>query len=29
VKAQKTGFTPISSQPFCGHDIAGTSTLSG
>ena len=29
VKAAKTGFTPISSQPFCGHDIAGTSTLSG
>jgi branched-chain amino acid transport system substrate-binding protein len=29
VKAGKTGFTPISSQPFCGHDIAGTSTLSG
>ena len=29
VKATKTGFTPISSQPFCGHDIAGTSTLSG
>ena len=29
VKAGKTGFTPISAQPFCGHDIAGTSTLSG
>ena len=29
VKADKTGFTPISSQPFCGHDIAGTSTLAG
>jgi len=29
VKANKTGFTPISPQPFCGHDIAGTSTLSG
>ena len=29
VKAVKTGFTPISSKPFCGHDIAGTSTLSG
>ena len=29
VKAGKTGFTPISSQPFCGHDIAGTTTLSG
>ena len=29
VKAEKTGFTPVSSQPFCGHDIAGTSTLSG
>jgi Periplasmic binding protein len=29
VKAAKTGFTPISSKPFCGHDIAGTSTLSG
>jgi ABC-type branched-subunit amino acid transport system substrate-binding protein len=29
VQAQKTGFKVISSQPFCGHDIAGTSTLSG
>jgi branched-chain amino acid transport system substrate-binding protein len=29
VKAGKSGFTPISSQPFCGHDVAGTSTLSG
>ena len=29
VKAGKTGFTPVSSQPFCGHDIAGTSTLTG
>jgi len=29
VKAAKSGFTPISSQPFCGHDIAGTSTLTG
>ncbi len=29
VKATKTGLAAISSQPFCGHDIAGTSTLSG
>ena len=29
VKATNTGFTPISPKPFCGHDIAGTSTLSG
>ncbi len=27
VQAQKTGFKVISSKPFCGHDIAGTSTL--
>lgn len=29
MQAQKTGFKVVSSQPFCGHDIAGTSTLSG
>ncbi len=29
VKAEKTGFVPVSSKPFCGHDIAGTSTLAG
>ena len=29
VKATKTGFTPISPTPFCGHDIAGTTTLAG
>jgi branched-chain amino acid transport system substrate-binding protein len=29
VKAVKKGFVPISSKPFCGHDIPGTSTLSG
>ncbi len=29
VKATKTGFVPISSKPFCGHDLAGTTTLSG
>ena len=27
VQAEKTGFKVISSKPFCGHDIAGTSTL--
>jgi hypothetical protein len=27
VQAQKTGFKVISSKPFCGHDITGTSTL--
>ena len=26
VKADKTGFTPVSSQPFCGSDIPGTAT---
>jgi branched-chain amino acid transport system substrate-binding protein len=26
VKANETGFTPVSSQPFCGTDIPGTST---
>ena len=26
VQANKTGFTPVSSQPFCGTDIPGTST---
>jgi len=29
VKATKTGFVPVSSQPFCGHDIPGTTTVSG
>ncbi len=29
MKATKTGFVPVSSQPFCGHDVAGTTTLSG
>ena len=26
VQANKTGFTPVSSKPFCGADIPGTST---
>jgi ABC-type branched-subunit amino acid transport system substrate-binding protein len=26
MQAQKTGFTPVSSKPFCGTDIPGTST---
>jgi len=26
MQAQKSGFVPISSAPFCGHDIAGTTT---
>jgi ABC-type branched-subunit amino acid transport system substrate-binding protein len=26
MRATKTGFVPTSSQPFCGHDIPGTST---
>jgi len=29
MKATKTGFVPVSSQPFCGRDVAGTTTLSG
>jgi branched-chain amino acid transport system substrate-binding protein len=29
VQAQKSGFVPVSATPFCGHDIAGTTTLSG
>ena len=29
LRAQKSGFVPISSQPFCGHDIPGTTTTSG
>jgi len=28
VQAHKTGFTPVSSKPFCGKDVAGTSTAS-
>jgi branched-chain amino acid transport system substrate-binding protein len=28
MKAGKTGFTPLSPQPFCGTDIPGTSTAS-
>ena len=26
LKAEKTGFVPVSTQPWCGKDIAGTST---
>ena len=29
MQAQKTGFVPVSSNPFCGGDIKGTSTISG
>jgi len=29
LKAQKSGFVPVSATPFCGHDVAGTTTLSG
>ncbi len=29
LQAQKSGFVPISSKPFCGTDYAGTSTLEG
>lgn len=28
VRATKTGFTPVSTKPFCGADIPGTSTAS-
>ncbi len=27
LRAEKNGFVPISTQPVCGHDIPGTSTL--
>jgi hypothetical protein len=29
MQAHKNGFVPVSSKPFCGHDVAGTTTLSG
>lgn len=29
LQAQKSGFVPTQSQPFCGKDIPGTSTVSG
>lgn len=29
MQATKTGFVPVSSQPFCGHDVTGTTTLAG
>jgi branched-chain amino acid transport system substrate-binding protein len=29
MKATKSGFVPVASTPFCGHDVAGTTTLSG
>ena len=29
MKATKTGFTAVSAQPTCGHDIPGTTTTSG
>ncbi len=29
LRAQKSGFVPISSHPFCGHDVPGTTTISG
>jgi hypothetical protein len=28
MKATTTGFTPVSSQPFCGKDLPGTTTAS-
>jgi len=28
LRAQQSGFVPVSSQPVCGHDIPGTSTAS-
>ncbi len=29
MQAQKSGFVPVSSTPFCGNDVPGTTTLSG
>ena len=29
LRARKSGFVPISSEPFCGHDVPGTTTTSG
>jgi branched-chain amino acid transport system substrate-binding protein len=29
LQAQKSGFVPVSPTAICGHDVAGTSTLSG
>jgi branched-chain amino acid transport system substrate-binding protein len=29
VQAHKSGFAPIAPKPFCGHDVPGTTTLSG
>ena len=29
MQAHKSGFTPVSSQPICGHDVAGTTTVAG
>ena len=28
MKAESNGFVPVSTQPFCGQDIPGTSTAS-
>jgi branched-chain amino acid transport system substrate-binding protein len=27
LRAQKSGFVPVSAQTFCGHDVPGTSTV--
>ncbi len=29
MKAEKSGFVAVSSQPFCGTDIPGTTTVQG
>jgi branched-chain amino acid transport system substrate-binding protein len=29
LQAHKSGFVPVSSQPICGHDVAGTTTVAG
>jgi branched-chain amino acid transport system substrate-binding protein len=29
LKAEPSGFVPISTQPVCGHDVPGTTTISG
>jgi branched-chain amino acid transport system substrate-binding protein len=29
LRAEKSGFVPVSAKPFCGTDFAGTSTLTG
>jgi hypothetical protein len=29
LRARKSSFVPVSPRPFCGHDVPGTTTLSG